>query len=134
MSSARARRPSNADLLLAITDLKTEFLQKLDQLVTGGARDAADLDLVEALHAVMGESPFLCRRAIACAKEPPKQTLRDALEAAQVNGAKSLGHALSRVSKDAIGVVEVLRLKEGRVGVMWQLRARVLRVCFEKPA
>jgi len=82
----------------------------------------------------MNNQPFTVRQAISRAKQPPAQALRDALEAAGVDSARSLGWSLLRLAHEMTGPIEVLRLTERRDGVLWQLRPRVLRVSVEKPA
>jgi hypothetical protein len=111
-----------------------EAFAQLEERLCGGTREAAHMDLLEALYEVLGERPFTAARAISLAEQPQHQVLRDALESCDIgrDDSRVLGWLLRDLEMHPTFGIRVMRVGTERGSVVWQLR--VLRVSPEKLA
>ncbi len=116
------RTEFQAEVLRAIAAINAQ----ITTFLTGGVREFADADVIEALQEAMKQHPFTAGRAMAYAKHqksPQALALAGALDAAFISEAQGLGILLKRCENRPTGTIAVLRVDDGRKDrVTWQLR------------
>jgi hypothetical protein len=108
---ALATLQAGQDAIQAGQDAICDEVKRLVTLLSSvGARDGADVELIESLYDLMKGQPFTSGQAVGYAKRPAAQQLRDALEEACIKDAQGLGILLHRCVGRPIAGIAVVKV------------------------